>query len=197
MIRPLRAVNRKRLTTLLAGIGLLTLASGSARAATESIGLNLALTDFDAPSSEEFTLNSQPLNLTGQYLATLSIVGSLEDARGDGVSALFNTRPMLVQASIDGIAILDVGPEAPSAGPYGPYSVSTIVNASDFGGTINAMQFVLSFKASGNSDKYQFNTTFKLEEIPAVPVPSAAGMGMVVLAGMGIAALVRRRVARS
>ena len=75
------------------------------------------------------------------------------------------------QATIESIGVIDAGPAVSSAGAYGPFTMSTMLNPIAFGGSIDAFGLMVSFMASGGGDQYSF--VARHEITTPVPEPSA------------------------
>ena len=162
----------------------------SAVVATHS--LNVAVIDLGTPTTFSFS-SAKPIgSLTGMFLSELTIFGTLTDANGNrsDISALQASFSALAQATIDGIGVYDLGPDAVIGGPYGPFQTSMVIDAASFGGTIEMIGVALAFLGSGNDDQFAFSLAHTLSTLT---VPEAQTLALVCLGLAGIAAAGRRR----
>jgi hypothetical protein len=169
----------------------LTLAPAqSSVVATQS--LNVAVTDVGTPTTFSFSSPKPVGPLTGMFLSELTISATLTDANGNrsDISALQASFSALAQATIDGIGVYDLGPDAVLGGPYGPFQTSMIVDSASFGGTIEMIGVALAFLGSGNDDQFFFTLTHTLSTLT---VPEAQTLALAGLGLAGVAAAGRRR----
>ena len=152
----------------------------------DSVDANIAVVDFGAPTSFSFFFSKPTAGLTGLFTSTLTISGTLTDATGDGVAIGLGSLPAIAQATIEGIGVIDLGPISSSAGAYGPYTLSTIIDSADYGGTIDQMGLSIAFQLSGNDDQVAFSATHTLETVESrVPLPATLVLFASALVGLG------------
>lgn len=152
----------------------------------DSIAANVSVADFGDPSEFSFLFTKPSPGLTGLFTSTLTIDGTLTDVTGDGASISLSTQPGIAQAIIDGVGVIDLGPISSTAGAYGPFSLSTIIDSADFGGTIDQLALRVSFTLSGNGDQFAFFAAHTLETVESgVPLPTTIVLFASALVGLG------------
>lgn len=159
--------------------------AGRANALPIFLDTAVGVTDFDAPTSFIFNFASPTVPLVGIFESVLEISGTLTDGGRDGVSAAPFNALGIAQALIEGSAVLELGPASFTAGPYGPLTISTIINSADFGGVIENFGVQISFTASGGDDVYSFNVKHTIQEVSDVPAPATLALFGLGLVGLG------------
>ena len=174
---------RERIVPGLLAAGIALTAPAASAVIIDTIDLTVSATDFAAPSEFLFS-TTKPLGpVSGQFQSLLSIVGTLTDSTGNpddvGVAAV---DAFLVTGIIDGMPLVTgVGAGALGGGPYGPFSVATMIDAADFGGSIESFAVQLRFLGSGDGDSYSFTVSHSLSTLAAPEPASMALLGMGVL----------------
>jgi hypothetical protein len=156
---------------------------GHAHAVT--ISGQFSVVDTNAPSSFSVLYSLPTAPLTGTFQSVMELSGLLIDGRQDGVSATPFGTAAIAQFLINGVSFFDLGPTATTAGIYGPYTASAVINAADFGGTIHTLGLRLGFTGSGRNDQYTFTATNTLEPVIAVHAPATLMLFALGLVGLG------------
>jgi hypothetical protein len=151
----------------------------------DSVDAQVGITDFDTPTTFILTFTKPTGPLVGIFESVLTITGILTDGGRDGVSASPFSGVGIAQALIEDTDVIDIGPASFTAGAYGPYTLSTLIDAADFGGSIDNFGLRISFSASGGDDQYSFSASHVIQAVSGgVPAPATLA-----LLGLGLAFL--------
>lgn len=176
---------RKLRFVIVVFIAAFTCLAGRANAFPISGGGAIAVLDLETPSNFTFIFTVPTIPLVGVFESVLELSGTLTDGGRDGVSAVPFDTLAIAQALIEDSAVLDLGPASFASGPYGPLTISTIINSADFGGTIDTIGARISFTGSGGNDQYQFTVKHTLQEVAEAPVPTTLALFGLGLVGLG------------
>ncbi len=165
---------------------------GQANAALiDEVNAALVVIDNDTPTNFSFLFTVPTAALTGIFESRLELSGELTDAGRDGVSAVPFDTVAIAQALIEGSGVIDLGPASFVSGPYGPFTLSTLVDSANFGGTIDNIGLRITFTASGGGDQISFTGKHSLYSVETgIPAPATVGLFVLGLSALGWA---RRR----
>ncbi|MEQ8662660.1 MAG: PEP-CTERM sorting domain-containing protein [Gammaproteobacteria bacterium] len=169
-------------------LGAVLLATGLPAVAgiIDSVDLTVGITDAGAPSAFSFSVQKPIGPLTGLLVSTLAISGTLTDGAGDPAGvAVSAVGPFLLSGLINGSELpFGIGPDAFVGGPYGPFSLATVIDAAAFGGGIASFGALLAFTGSGDDDLYTFTVSHTLATL-AAPEPASLALIVAGLLGAG------------
>lgn len=148
---------------------------------------------FSTPQQYTLTNTLPILPLTGIFESIFTVSGALTDTGTDGVSMLpVSPAVTIAQALVNGTGVIDLVPAQVTAGSFGPFTLSALVDSANFGGTINSIGIMYKFIAS-SQDTFALTGTHVIQEVPeSVPAPATLALLGLGLAGLG---LFRRRTA--
>ncbi|MCB1841321.1 MAG: hypothetical protein KDI09_00015 [Halioglobus sp.] len=154
----------------------------------DTVNFTANVIDSGIPSTFAFSVTKPVPSLVGQFFSTLTLSGTLTDARGDGVALDLGTFPAIAQATINGVDVFNLGPVSAMAGAYGPFSFSTLIDAANFGGAIDHIGLNISFLGSGDNDQYAITAMHSIEALlPSdVSLPGTIILFAVALSGLAL-----------
>lgn len=175
---------RPSISAIVFALGLTFGVAPASATVIDSLGLTTNVTAGGSGTTFTITSVTKPIGpLSGIYESVVTISGTLIDNDPSGVSlSLVGVTPV-AQALVEGVVVVAAGPASSTAGSYGPFTVSTLINSADFGGTIDNFALRLQFQLTA-PDSVSLQATHTIQSASRVPAPAS-----LLLVGLGLFAM--------